>query len=168
VVEKQSQKLGISRSARAFNYREANSWLNPDQSSFKEADLVTACILRAETYHVFYVRKRIMYSTCGNVSLQNSISQRKDWHGCALQKTSLDTRNGRSYLRPLLCSERLSHKKTQGDSESTGEKNLKKNEWHVTIEASITDENNCIFFIARVFIATRTIFQLYGGCHHCR
>jgi hypothetical protein len=124
LVEKQAQKLKIHRSARSFNHKEANSWLNPDQSSFNESDFISACMLRAETY------------PCKTV--------------LARGREGLDVNCRRCHLAPETIGHISGHCHSVKDYRIKRhnaivralEEKLKKNEWDVSIEPIITDNNN--------------------------
>jgi hypothetical protein len=50
LVSEQAKTLGIGKSAEAFNHKEANSWLDPHNTVFGEADYISGSMQRAETY----------------------------------------------------------------------------------------------------------------------
>jgi hypothetical protein len=125
LVEKQAQRLKISRSARSFNHKEANSWLNPDQSSFSEADFITACMLRAETY------------PCKTVLARGRAGMEVNCRRCLLTPETIGHVSGHCYA---VKDYRI--KRHNAIVRALKEK-LKKNEWDVSIEPIITDENNC-------------------------
>jgi hypothetical protein len=50
LVQQQAESLNIGRSVKSFYYRESNTWMNPDEKIFSEADFITGIALRSNTY----------------------------------------------------------------------------------------------------------------------